>query len=643
MKIKTRTLSVLAFIISLSFFLTSSADNPPDGNTGAPGDGLCNNVYCHSSVGSFTGNVVISGLPSTISPNTTYPITVTVNNFNGGAVKAGFQLVALDNSANNMGMITGNTEVASTTVANGRNYAEHDPAKNFVGGAVSWTFDWTSPNVAGEDLTMYVAGNITDGSDTNSGDVIVTSTASAVVENALSATSSVSDISCNGGNDGLATVMATGGTGGYTYLWSDGQTTVVATNLLAGNYIVTITDSNGATATITATISEPLPLTVNITGNTQICVGDCTDLNAGVFNSYSWSTGATTQIINVCVAGTYTVTVTDNNGCIAENSITIEESPLPVPIITGASYMCAGDCTNLDAGIFSSYSWSTGATTQIITVCAGGTYTVTIADSNDCTGTATLTVVILNGSPLEIDGISTTGASGFGEADGEITIQVTGGSLPYTYNWSNGGTTPTISDLLAGLYSVTVVDSYGCSTISFIISIGSPPLLEVMVLNVEGDTDEGGTGSITIEVTGGVAPYMYSWEDVEGNMISTDMNPTGLPASSYRVFVTDANGNTAESILIEIEALVDVVDLTLLSYISLFPNPAQDEINLEIKDMDSNDTQVIIIDARGREISRQGLLEGNNRINTSLLAEGVYFFRVQIGERFVVKKVVVRK
>ena len=175
-----------------------------------------------------------------------------------------------------------------------------------------------------------------------------------------------------------------------SYVWSTGATTQTIT-AGAGTYMVTVTDGNGCTGTASGMITEFIP-PVPVVAGTSVCPGATGTLDAGVFAAYAWSTGATTQTITAG-AGIYMVTVTDGNGCTGATSATITEFIPPTPIVAGTT-VCLGATGTLDAGIFASYAWSTGATTQTITVGAG-TYMVTVTDGNGCTGTTSATITEL--------------------------------------------------------------------------------------------------------------------------------------------------------------------------------------------------------------------------------------------------------
>lgn len=206
------------------------------------------------------------------------------------------------------------------------------------------------------------------------------------------------------------------GVGFASYSWvlngggivGTGQTLTV---LAAGNYSVTVTNGSGCSGT-SPTVSVtvfPLP-TPSITGNSTFCPGGNTTLTANAgFASYSWSPGgATTPSITVSTAGTYTVTVTNANGCAGSTSRTVTQASAPTPSITGSLNICSGSSTVLNAGAgYTSYSWSPGgATTPTITVSTAGTFTVTVTNASGCTGSASATTVLVNGVPAQPGPIS---------------------------------------------------------------------------------------------------------------------------------------------------------------------------------------------------------------------------------------------
>ena len=233
---------------------------------------------------------------------------------------------------------------------------------------------------------------------------------------------------CEGENTDL---MASGG---ESYAWSSGETTATITVNAPGNYTVTVTDEKGCMDTKTVTVSSnPLP-TADIDGVLEFCEGGHTNLMASGGESYAWSSGETTATITVNAPGGYTVTVTDENGCMDTETVTVSSNPLPTADIDGVLEFCEGGHTNLMASGGESYAWSSGETTATITVNAPGGYTVTVTDENGCMDTKTVTTVVdslplvdlilqdtfcIKETALELTGGTPTGGnySGTGVAD----------------------------------------------------------------------------------------------------------------------------------------------------------------------------------------------------------------------------------
>lgn len=214
---------------------------------------------------------------------------------------------------------------------------------------------------------------------------------------------SQNNVTCNGGNNGCASICVTGGTPGYTYTWSNGATLTNACSLTAGTYTATVTDANGCTATAAATITEPPVLTITATAvNTTMCEGSCTDIDATGSGgtpgyNYSWSNGRTSSSINMCPVTTtvYTCAVSDANGCSNIDTAIVHVNPLPTIVLSGNDSVCKGNSTILSATGGGSYLWSNGYTTSSITVSPGSNTTYTLSVSNGtCMSDTTFTVVV---------------------------------------------------------------------------------------------------------------------------------------------------------------------------------------------------------------------------------------------------------
>ncbi|MFN0212667.1 MAG: T9SS type A sorting domain-containing protein, partial [Saprospiraceae bacterium] len=232
----------------------------------------------------------------------------------------------------------------------------------------------------------------------------------------------------------------------------------------SGNYTVTVSNANACTASssptqVTVLALPPTPLIIP-SGPTIFCQGNSVILNSNAANTYLWSTGATTQAINVSNSGNYTVTVSNANACTASSSptqVTVLALP-PAPLITpnGPTIFCQGNSVMLNSNAANTYLWSTGATTQTINVSNSGNYTVTISNANDCTASSSATQVTVHPLPLPpvitMNGnvLSTNNATGIQWfLNGGIIANATGQSF-----------TPTQS----GNYTVSFTDANGCQS-----------------------------------------------------------------------------------------------------------------------------------------------------------------------------------
>ncbi|WPO78346.1 MBG domain-containing protein [Flavobacterium sp. KACC 22761] len=371
-------------------------------------------------------------------------------------------------------------------------------------------------------------------------------------------TSSTSQVNilCNGGNNGSATVVASGGSAPYSYAWAPtGGTGATASNLLAGNYTVTITDNESTSITRNFTITEPSLLTA-LSSQTNITCNGAANGSATVTPSggtgpytYSWApSGGTAATASNLAAGTYTVTIKDNNNCQITRNFTFNE-PAVLDATAGAvtNVTCNGGTNgtakvNVSGGTAPyTYSWApTGGTAATATGLSAGTYTVTVTDANGCQDSQAY--IITQPSALVASFGSQTDILCNGGSTGTATVNVSGGTPSYTYSWApTGGTAATATGLVAGIYTVTVKDANNCTTTQSFTITQPPILIATPVAQTNVACNGGNTGSATISATGGTGTYTYSWAPSGGN------GPTanGLTAGTYTVTVTDANSCTA--------------------------------------------------------------------------------------------------
>ena len=375
---------------------------------------------------------------------------------------------------------------------------------------------------------------------------------------------------CSDVCNGSASVMPVGGTMPFTYLWSTGATTATADLLCEGINSVTITDADGCInfAEINIVSDELFDIQVDI-NVTPTCSGVCnasasaTPTGGTMPLTYLWSNGESTPTANMLCEGINSVTITDIDGCenTAEiNLIADETFDIQTNIISQVtcSGICNGSASATPAGgdMPFTYTWDNGANTETITNLCAGNYAVTITDTNGCQNTAQIT--INDNATLMFENIGSTPVSCFGGNDGTASASATGGIPPYTYTWSNGEMTETISDLAAGVYTVVITDASGCPLPPVNITITEP--LNTLSIEIEATdpTCNGlSDGFATALPEGGTPIYSYQWSN--GSTAQTALN---LLADDYTVTVSDANGCTMTAAISLIDPLPILADIS---------------------------------------------------------------------------------
>ncbi len=379
----------------------------------------------------------------------------------------------------------------------------------------------------------------------------------------------VANVSCNGRNNGSASVLLVGGTGALTYSWSpSGGTSATAGLLSANTYTSTITDSRGCQGTANVVISQPSPVNLSLSGIAATCHGTCNGqlicIPSGGTSpySYSWSSGCLSAgCSNVC-AGTYTLTVTDFHNCTATKDTAVTEPAALALVMTSVAAHCnqkdGSDSVFVSGGIPGyNYSWSPGAgsVNPGYHNISPGNYTVTVHDANNCVQKDTLSVQNLSGVVAAITG--SVNATCFGASNGSATAIGTGGGGGDTYSWTpSGGNAATAANLAAGNYTCTVTDSKQCSA-QVVAAVTQPALLTTTAMP-PATICISQSQTLTATGAGGTPAYTFSWTQ-EGVAVTSPVSP--LTTTVYTVSGTDVNGclSTPQTVTITVRSPISLL------------------------------------------------------------------------------------
>jgi gliding motility-associated-like protein len=319
---------------------------------------------------------------------------------------------------------------------------------------------------------------------------------------------------------GLSTTLDAGNYVSFNWAGPGGfsRTTRTVSINAPGNYSVTVTDVNGCIGTSSVTVIEDTELSIGVDNPGRYCEGSTARISVqGTYASYRWSTGATTQAINV-TAGTYTVTATDSDGCTGSQTVVVTEDPNPVPVISGPSTFCTGRSAQLDAGAWTSYAWSNGlGNGRTVTISATGTYTVTVTDANGCQGTASFFIRELASLEPQING------DPFYCAGSSATLTVEAGYQRYTW-LDNNSTNPQRVFTSPGIFTIEVEDAQGCT------GTGQVTVVENPLPIADAGADVELTCRDTALTVGGTntsaGSFSYSWTELENGVPVTGTNRT---------------------------------------------------------------------------------------------------------------------
>jgi Glycine rich protein/SprB repeat/Secretion system C-terminal sorting domain len=460
----------------------------------------------------------------------TTPVIVTSVVHTGGSRSGNGQIIITP-------VIVFNATISQTAsiLCNGQSTAALTAAP--VGGTGPFTYSWAPSGGNAATASGLAAGTytvtVTDGSNSST----VTQTFTITQPSAISVTATSTGNLCNGGNAGTATAVVSGGSPGYTYVWSNGGTTATITNLIAGAYTYTVTDVQGCSASQSVTVTQPNALAATTMQTNVSCNGgsngDAMVMVTGGTGAYTyfWApSGGTASTASGLVAGTYSCTITDANSCTMTQTFSIIEPAILSVSSTSGTIACNGDSTTIALAASGGTGPYTGEGSFTV---AAGTHTFVITDANGCTATTT---VSLTEPTAIVATVSSTSISCNGSNDGTATATVSGGTPGYTYLWSNGATTSTVNNLSIGAYTYTVTDVQGC-TATQTVSITEPAALVATAVSTNPTTCGGTDGMIDVTLSGGTPGYNFLWSN---NATTEDI--TGVGAGSYTCMITDLNG-----------------------------------------------------------------------------------------------------
>jgi len=545
---------------------------PTDGVNGTVPSGTTYSWLAPTATGGITGGAAGSGAinitgtltnPTTIPQTATYTVTPVDGSCTGSTFTVTVSLNPISLTA------TPVDATCNATSTGGVNLT-------ISGGTPGYTFSWT------KDPSVTVIGTTQNLSGLTTGTYFVTVTdhngctasTSAVIGQpvVLAITSSVTPVACYAGSTGaISLTSVTGGTSPYTYLWNDGSASKDRTGLIVGTYSVKVTDAKGCNQTFSSIVVSQPAAAISISLDSQTNVA-CSGGSTGAISitvsggygtkTYLWSDSNTSEDRTGLAAGTYSVTVTDGNGCTKTASFTITQSGTILQSGTVTNVSCYGGSTgSIDvtaSGGTGPYTYKIGSgeygSAHLFGSLSAGTKTITVKDATECEKPADY--IITQPSAALAATPTTTNVGCNGGSSGQISLAVTGGTPMYTYSWmaSLGGVVPSgqannqnLTGLVAGTYSVTITDSKSCTfslTGETAVVVTEPPAISLpkSITNVtcNGLSD----GAIDLSPTGGtpgVSPlYTFVWSTTA---ITEDIS--SLPIGTYSVTVTDSKGCTA--------------------------------------------------------------------------------------------------
>jgi gliding motility-associated-like protein len=519
-------------------------------------------------------NVIINNSPSLINaPAETYQVTVTDANgctFSASEAISQPAMLSLSADVTDVDCNGGTDGIIDLTV---------------TGGVGPFDYLWTNsvPNSVGnnQDLINIPAEQYSVEVTDNNGCIANLTEEVTEPPSPIQVSVNIDPVLCFGENTGAIDLTVSGGTPNYTFSWGSGQITEDISNLLAGSYSYTVIDANNCTESGNVVITQPSqPLAVTNSITNVNCFGESNgsidlSVTGGTPNySFEWSNSSfqlsttSEDLINV-LADDYRFEITDENGCKIIDTLTITEPPLLTTSLTSVDILCKGGSTgSIDLTVMGGtnpyiYAWSNGLISEDLFNLNAGFYDVLVTDDHGCEATNSVELTEPQDS-LESSFTFTNVTCNDG-TDGEILLDIIGGTPDYDIVWSTGDTVLLLTDLVAGTYDYEVIDNNGCQVSdTVIIDQPDPVTLNETITNVScfGLSD----GIIDIAPTGGTSPYSFTWYNSDFALSAQTEDLVDFPAEIYQLEIEDTNGCRYEMFLeitepeiIEITYTFDIV------------------------------------------------------------------------------------
>ncbi|MES2139729.1 MAG: GEVED domain-containing protein [Bacteroidota bacterium] len=577
--------------------ITGATNNPSTG-------------YLYSWTADATlSDITISNPIATPTVTTTYYVSVS-NPLTGCTINDSIKVTVNSNPIVNLGVDTVICSNLSLILNAGLNYT---------------TYAW-STTAATQTVTVNTAATysvtVTDANGCVGSDAInVTVNAAPVISLGVDSTI------CDG-----QSVALSPGNGFAAYNWSTGASTAMVSAISTDDYSVIVTDGNQCKGYDTVAITVNALPVVTLGADIDFCQNDSRVLDAGAgFVSYSWSNSTSLQTTTVSTDGTYSVTVTDNNGCSNSDAITVVVNALPVVNLGTDQTFCLNDSYTLDAGNgFSTYEWSDNSTLQTLVVGTAGTYSVTVTDNNGCSNSDAI-VVAVNALPVINLGSDLTFCM-----NDSVTLDAGNGFN--IYSWSDNSTMQTLKVSTAGTYSVTVTDNNGCTNFDAI----SVVVKSLPVISLGPDTVICKNEEFIVNAGSGFSGYLWN-NSATTQSIVVDGDVLAAGNYSYSVIVSGSNGCEAtDTVVVKVDLCAGIKEENEVAVFSLYPNPSQGEFTIATTSSSKNDIVIEVADIEGRVIYKEKINKFTSKtIQLNNAAPGIYFVKIQEAENSRIQKLII--